>query len=191
MKKIMVLILAGLCMLSMVACGAQKSETNRDALGEMLNGKIIIGDKQYDAAKIHGQLIADGWVADEPETSVLADKGEGSVRYYHESYGTDLLGFHVVVFYYNTSGTEKNTVECSVGTVMVHNADNAPVFGVKPDVMSNKTKDEVKNICTPDSEIGSALYYNGTESEQAYMLVVDFNDEGKVYEMALYVERFE
>ncbi len=191
MKKIIAFILVVLCMLSMVACGAQDNDSNRDALGEMLNGKIIIGEKQYDAANIHSQLIADGWVADAPETSVLADKGEDSVRYYNEAYGTDLLGFHVTVFYYNVSGAEKNIYDCSVGTVMVQNADNAPVFGVKPDVMSNKTKDEVKNICTPDYEMGNALYYNGTESEQAYMLVVDFNDAGKVVEIALYVERFE
>ena len=185
MRKIFVLFLSVLMLVSVVACGApnvdEETPKKMQVHYPLMTGSFIVDGKTYTPDDVHEQLVDAGWISDGCENSILTPKMSNTVFYYSEKYGTDLVDFHIAVFYYNDGEKDKVAKDCPLQTILIEvNENGYPEFGVTKDINSSVTLQEVEEKYRPHSKDGNRLFYGGDTKTGLTQLTIAGDKEGKI-----------
>lgn len=124
-------------------------------------------------------MINNGWEPDDYAEITLEPYTESIVSYYHKDYGTNILDFHIDVFYINGSEKEVDILDAPTNTILFSkkNCEVYPTFELAKEISFNSTISEVKKICSPSNNSDSYVEYSGDENNVVKELRLDFDDE--------------
>lgn len=185
MRKIFVLFLSVLMLVSAVACGVPNIDgellKEMQAHYPLMTGNFIVDGKTYTPDDVHKQLVDAGWISDGCGNSILTPEMSNTVFYYSEKYGTDLMDFHIAVFYYNDGKEDKVAKDCPLQAVLIEANENGyPEFGVTKDINSSATSQEVEKKYRPHSKDGNRFLYSGDANTGLTRLIITGDKNGKI-----------